>query len=106
MEDLFLRGDLRDRGGDAGVHVADDEIDVVAFDELAGFLHAGAHVVGGVFDQQLELPAHDAALGVDLVDRELGAHDFVAGRRGINAGQRIDHSHFDVIGRAHRNDER
>src|SRR6185312_7572443 len=44
MEDLFLRGDLRDRGGDAGVHIANNEIDVVAFDELAGFLHAGAYV--------------------------------------------------------------
>ena len=49
------------------------KLDLVALDQLARLLHAGADVVGRILDQQLDLAAEDAALGVDLLDRELGA---------------------------------
>src|SRR6185437_6175072 len=75
--------------------VADHEVDAVALDQLAGLLHAGADVVGGVLDQQFDLAAEDAALGVDLLDGEPGAHHLVAGGRGVNTGQGIDHAHLD-----------
>ena len=66
--------------------------DLVALDQLARLLHAGADVVRRILDQQLDRPAEDAALGVDLLDRELGAHHFVLGHRRIDAGERIDHA--------------
>ena len=105
VQNLLFGGDLRYRRGDAGIHVADNEIDVVALDQLACLLHAGADVIGRVFDQQLDLPPEDAALGVDLLDGVFGADDFVSGRSRIDTGQRIDHSHLDVVGRPGRDHE-
>jgi hypothetical protein len=95
MQHLLFIGDLRDRGRDAGIDVADHEIDLVALDQLAGLLHAGADVVGGVFDQEFDRPAQNAALCIDLFDRELRAHHLVAGRRGIDTGDGVDHADAD-----------
>ena len=95
MQDFLFGGDLGDRRGDAGIDVADHEVDLIALDQLARLLHAGADVVGGIFHQQFDLTSENAALGVHLLDGELGAHHLVAGRRGIDAGERIDHAHPD-----------
>ena len=92
VQDLLFAGDLGDRGGDAGIDVADHEVDLVALDQLACLLHAGADVVGGIFHQQFDLASENAAFGVHLLDGELGAHHLVAGRRGIDAGEGIDHA--------------
>ena len=92
VQHLLLAGDLRHRDRDAGIDVADDEADLVALDQLARLLHAGADVVGGVLDQELDRPAQNAALLVDLLDGKFGADHLVLRERGINAGQRIDHS--------------
>ncbi len=66
--------------------------DLIALDQLARLLHAGADVVGRILDKQFERTPENAACGVDLVDRELGAHHFVLRDRGIDAGQGIDHA--------------
>ena len=92
VQDFLFGGDLGDRGGDAGIDVADHEVDLIPLDQLARLLHAGADVVGGIFHQQFDLPPENAAFGVDLLDGELGSHHLVAGRRGIDAGERIDHA--------------
>ena len=92
MQDLLFGGDLGDRRRDARIDVADHEIDLVPFDQLARLLHAGADVIGGILHQQLDLASEHAAFGVDLFDRELGAHHLVAGRCGVDAGEGIDHT--------------
>ena len=81
------------------------KIDLVALDQLARLLHAGADVVGGILDQQLDRPPQHAALGVDLLDGKLGADHFVLRHGGINAGQRIDHADADRRFAARRDDE-
>ena len=78
VQDFLFGGNLGDRRGDAGIDVADDEVDLVALDQLARLLHAGADVVGGILDQQFDLAPENAAFGVDLLDRELGSHHLVA----------------------------
>ncbi len=95
MQDFLLGSDLSHRLRDARVHIADDEVRLVALDELAGLLHAGADVIGRVFDQELDRAAENAALRVDLLDRELGARHLVLRNGRVNARQRIDHADAD-----------
>ena len=92
MQHPLLVGDLRDRLRDAGVHVADQKAHLVALDELARLLNAGADVVRRVLDQQLDRAPQDAALGVDLLDCELGARHLVLCHRRVYAGERVDHA--------------
>ena len=49
------------------------------------------------FDQQLDLAAENAVLGVDLIERELRADQFVLAERGICAGQRIVEADLDRL---------
>ena len=101
MEHALLEGDIRHRLRQPRVDVADEEVDLVALDQLVGLLHRDGGVgAGRILDQQLDLAAEDAALGVDLVDRELGADQFVLAERGVGAGQRIVEADLDVVGRA------
>jgi len=65
---------------------------LIALDQLARFLHAGADVVGRVFDQKLDRSAQNAALLVDLLGGEFGAHHFALRNRGIDSGQGINHA--------------
>ena len=95
VKHLLLRGHARHGERDAGVDVADHAIHPVAFDQLPRLLDADADVVRGVFDQKIDLAAENAALFVELVDRESRALDLAARDRGIDAGQRIDHSELD-----------
>ena len=69
-------------------------------------MHAGADVIGGILHQQFDLASEHAAFGVDLIDRELGAHHLVAGRRGVDAGEGIDHADPDRRLAACLNEER
>ena len=49
---------------------------------LLRLLHGGAGVAAGrILDQQFDLAAENAALGVDLFDRELAADQFVLADR-------------------------
>src|ERR1700712_2932544 len=92
VEDFQFAGYLRHGVGDAGVHVAEDDVHFVAFDQLAGFLHAGADVVGGILDQKFDLPAEDAVFLVQSFDRVFRTFDFASGEGGKDAGEGIDHS--------------
>src|SRR5262249_35316918 len=80
--------------------------DLIALDQLARLLHAGADVVGRILHQQLDRPAEDAALFVDVRDRELGAGHLVLRGRRIDAGEWVDEA--DAHGRfaARRDDGR
>ena len=50
-----------------------------------------------ILDQQLGLAAEDAALGVDLIDRQLAADLLVLAELGIGAGQRIVEAELDLV---------
>ena len=72
MQDpLFVR-DLSHGEGERGIGVAEQEIDLVAFDQLAR-LHDRSPGVSArrILDDQLDRTAENAALGVDGVDRHL-----------------------------------
>ena len=97
VEHLLVAGHAHDRVGDAGVHVAHDDVDVVALDQLVGLLHAGTGIVGAVLDEELDGPAENAALLVHLLDRPLGALDLADRQGGQAAGDRIDEA--DLHGR-------
>ena len=79
--------------------------DAIALDQLARLLHAGADVIGGILDEELDRTAEHAALAIDLLDGEPGAKDFVLRHSGIHTGQRIDHADLDRVRRARRNDK-
>src|SRR5450432_646158 len=52
---IFLFGcDLRDRSRNARIDVANHEGDLIALDQLARLLHAGADVIGGILHQQFD----------------------------------------------------
>src|SRR5207302_1424852 len=54
--------------------------------------------------QKLDLTAENTALGVDLLDRQLGADHLIAGRCRVDPGQRVHHAHADrrlAAGRDH-----
>ena len=71
VQDVLLVRHLGHRERQRRVDVAEQEVDLVALDQLARLLHRGAGVAAGrVLDQQLDLAAEDAALGVDLLDRQ------------------------------------
>ena len=95
MQDFLFSGDLGDRCGNAGIDVADHEVDLIPLDQLARLLHAGADVIGGIFHEQFDLTSKNAAFGVHLLDGELGSHYLVAGGCRIDAGERVDHAHSD-----------
>src|ERR1700744_2608974 len=95
MEHLLFAGDLRHRNRDTGVDVADDEADLVALDQLARLLYAGADIVGGVFDQKLDWPAENAAFLVDFLGRKFRAYHFALRDGRISSSDRIDHADAD-----------
>ena len=84
----------RHRQGDGRVDVAEDEIDLVAVDQLFSFRDADGGLVCGIFDQQFHLPAENAAILIDLIDRQPGTIDFSLGELRIDAAERFDHPHF------------
>ena len=63
------------------IDVAEQEVDFVAVDQLVRLLHRGAGIgAGRILDQEFDLAAENAALGVDLVDRQLAPDLLVACR--------------------------
>ena len=98
VEHALLEADVRHRLRQRRVDVADQEVDLVALDQLERLLHRGGGVAAGrILDQQLDLAAENAALGVDLLDGELRADQFVLAERGEGAGQRIVEADLDRL---------
>ena len=50
-----------------------------------------------VFDQKVDLAAENAVTGVDLLDCELGADQFVLAQRSESAGERIVEADLDWL---------
>ncbi len=98
VEHAFLVADLRHGQRKRRVHVAEQEVDLVALDQLARLLHRRARVAAGrILDQELDRPAENAALGVDLLDRELAADQLVFADRRKGPGERIVQPDFDRV---------
>ena len=90
MQDALLVRDLGHGERERRVDVAEQEVDLVALDQLARLLHGRAGVAAGrILDDQLAWATEDAALGVDLLERHLAADQFVLSRRGVSPCQRI-----------------
>jgi hypothetical protein len=103
---LFVR-DRSHRERQCRVNVAEQKIDLVAVDQLARLLHRHAGVAAGrVLDDELERPAENSTLGVDLVDRNLATDQLVLSQRGLRAGQRIVDADLDRVRGAGGRDER
>ena len=107
MEHLLLEADIGHRLRQRRIDVAEQEVDLVALDQLVGFLHRdGGFAAGRIFDQQIDFAAEDTALGIDLLDRELAADQFVLADRGEGAGQRVVEADLDWLIPARRDHER
>jgi hypothetical protein len=86
--------------------VAGDEDDLVV-DELVGDGHGLLRVAGVVADLEDELLAVDAALGVDVLHRHLGAALHLLAEDGVLAGHRAGgRDHHVGLGRSTRRHER
>ena len=107
MQDALFVGHLRHGERERRIDVAEQEIDLVALDQLARFLHRRSGVAaGGILDQHFGLASENSALGVDLLDGELAADDFVLAVGRVCAAQRIGEAELDGIGRAGGDHER
>jgi hypothetical protein len=107
MQDgLFVRH-LRHGECQRRVDVAEQEVDLVAFDQLARLHDRGPGVpAGGVLDDQLNRAAENAAFGVDGVDRHLTADQLVFPERREGAGDRVVEADLDGVRGARGSDER
>ena len=94
---LGARGDLRDGQARGGRDFADDAGDLVALDHALGLGRGGLRI-DRILLQQLDLAAHHAARGVDLLDREIGGHHGVFAERSEKAGARRQMAELDDIG--------
>jgi hypothetical protein len=107
VKDFLLVGNLRDRERERRVLVAEQEIDLVAVDQLAGLQHGRARVAaGGILDDQLDLATENAALRVDLIDRELTANQFVFAIPRKGASERVVKANLQGVGGSRAQDER
>ena len=99
MQDLLLVGDLRHRERERRVYVAEQEIDLVAIDQLARLQHGRARVAaGGILHDQLDVAVKNASLRIDLFDRELTANQFVFASPCKGASQGIVEADLHGIG--------
>ena len=95
-DDLVLLRDRRDSRAFGRGERAEQEIDVVAQDQIARDAHRLVGVALGVTRDELDLAAEDAAFGVDLLDEHLRAlHRRLADQR---ARPRQDHRIADADG--------
>ena len=72
-------------------------------DQLVRHSHGLLRIAGVVAHDQFELLAVHAALGVEILDRQLGATLHLLTKRGVLTGDRTDDGDRDVgLGRRHR----
>ena len=95
LKDAVLLVDLGGRHGDAGIEMADDEFHAVA-DELVGDRDAFLGIGAVVADEKLDLLSKDAAGGIDVFDRLLGAVLELGAERGATAGDRAGDAQLDL----------
>ena len=89
--------DLGDREARGGRDLADDHRDLVALDQALGLGRGGLRI-DRILHHELDLAAHDAARGVDLLGRELDAHHGVFAERPEEAGARRQMADPDGVG--------
>jgi hypothetical protein len=70
---VVLLRDRAHRGADRAVGAAGDGDDILARGQAFECCHAFLRHAGGVLDDELDLLAHYAAAGVELLDRHLHA---------------------------------
>jgi hypothetical protein len=102
----LLGGNARHRERDRRIQVTQDEIDVIAVDQLPGFSDARRDIVYGILDQQLQPAAKNASTLIDLFDRQPGAVHFGFGELCIDAAEGFDHPHLHRCFRAGMHQER
>ena len=95
LEHARLAVDLRGRDRAAGAVVAVDEHDALG-GELVGDGHRLLRVAGVVGDGEREWLAVHTALGVDVLDRQLGPALHLLAERGVLAGDRPGNGDRDV----------
>jgi hypothetical protein len=82
------------------VDAAEDDVDVIALDQLRGLRRRDGVIGRAVLEVELEVAAEQAALGVDVADdhsRHVGVGEPDHGERARLVG---DHSHLDgIVGR-------
>ena len=106
MQDALFVRNLGHGERERRVDVAEQEVDLVALDQLARLLHRGARVAAGrILDDEFNRAAENAALGVDLIERQLAADQFVLAWPGVSAGQRIVEADPDRVRGAGANDK-
>ena len=87
--------------------VAQQEIDLVAIDQLARLQHGGARVAAReILHHQVDAASKNAPLGVNLLKGELTADQFVLAQRAEGAGQRIVEANLHDVGGSHTRNER
>src|SRR5271166_988236 len=98
VQHALLVRHLRHGEGERRVEVAEQEVDLVAVDELARFLHRHAGVAARrILDHELDFTAQYPALLVDLVDGELAADEFVLAGPRVGTGQGVVESDLDRL---------
>src|SRR5215204_6264734 len=95
LDDAGFLVDLGGRDRDAGVEVADDPLDAFG-GELVRDRDALLRIGHVVADRKHELLAHDAAGGVDVLDRLLGAVLELGPEGGVRAGDRSGDADLDL----------
>src|SRR5438067_9699960 len=107
VQDALLVRHPRHRQGERRVDVADEEVHLVALDELARLLHGGAGLSARrVLDEQLHLAAEDPTFGVDLLDGELGTDELVLPQGRVGSRERVVEADLDRLLAARLDDGR
>ena len=107
VENAFLIRHLGHGERKRGVHIAEEEIHLVAVDQLSRLLHRNPGVAAGrILDDQFDWTSENPALGVDLVDGHLTAGELVFAECGVSAGQWIVESDLYGLRGPHGDDER
>jgi len=88
------------------IDVAQQEVDLVAPDQLARLLHCNAAIgARRVLCQQLRFAGENTAFRIDLVDRQLTSDLLILAELGVGAGERIVETELDLVGSSRGDDE-
>jgi hypothetical protein len=93
-----------DRERDRRVQITENEIGLIAVDQLPRLSLPGADAICRILDEEPRFATENAAGAINLVESELRAGDFSLGEFGVDPGQGFDHSELYRLfaQRAHR----